>query len=54
MFMEYSDMEGGVCIFLFENAWKYIVYHKYNSVILLIAIVWGGFFHCLQSMTSMT
>lgn len=47
MFMEYSDMEGGVCIFLFENAWKYIAYHKYNSVILLIAIVWGGLFPLL-------
>lgn len=36
-----------IFIFLIQNAWKYITYHKYNSLILLIALVLGFLFPLL-------
>lgn len=41
-------MQKGVfVIFLIQNAWKYIIYHKYNSLILLIALILGFLFPLL-------
>lgn len=39
--------KGVISIFLVQNAWKYIIYHKYNSLILLIALVLGFLFPLL-------
>ena len=36
-----------VIIFLVQNGWKYIIYHKYNSFILLIALALGFLFPLL-------
>lgn len=34
-------------MFLFQNAWKHIIYHRYNSIILAIALVLGFLFPLL-------
>lgn len=36
-----------IAIFIVQNAWKYITYHKYNSLILLTALVLGFLFPLL-------
>lgn len=36
-----------ISIFLVQSAWKYIIYHRYNSLILLIALVLGFLFPLL-------
>lgn len=36
-----------ISIFLIQNAWKYIIYHKYNSFILLVALILGFLFPLL-------
>lgn len=42
-----KTQEGVIPIFLIQNAWKYITYHKYNSLILLTALVLGFLFPLL-------
>ncbi len=42
------DTEGeAFTVFLLKNAWKYIIYHKYNSLILIIALALGFLFPLL-------
>lgn len=36
-----------IAIFLVQNAWKYITYNKYNSLILLTALILGFLFPLL-------
>lgn len=42
-----KTQKGVIAIFLVQNAWKYITYHKYNSFILLTALVLGFLFPLL-------
>lgn len=42
-----KEQKGVTFIFLMQNAWKYITYHKYNSLILLAALVLGFLFPLL-------
>lgn len=45
--MRVIEREGCI-IFFIQNAWKYIAYHKYNSVILIAALTLGFLFPMLS------